>query len=204
MSHRSIEHKKTFDFVVSVILLFLLSPIFIIIAVLIRWQLGAPIFFKQARPGLNGKPFTILKFRTMLDAVDANGKPLPDAQRLTKFGRFLRTTSLDVLPELINVLRGEMSLVGPRPLLMHYLPLYSAEQLKRHDVLPGITGRAQINGRNAISWDQKFNHDLWYIKNQSFWLDLKILFLPAWKIIKRNDINQPGHVTIAQFTGNET
>jgi lipopolysaccharide/colanic/teichoic acid biosynthesis glycosyltransferase len=171
------------------------------VAVLVRRKLGKPVLFRQVRPGLHAKPFEMLKFRTMRDAFDANGKPLPDEQRINPFGQFLRSTSIDELPELINVLKGDMSLVGPRPLLMEYLPLYSEEQQHRHDARPGITGWAQINGRNAISWQKKFELDLWYVKNQSLWLDIKILFLTLWKVFKRSDINQQGNVTIEKFNG---
>jgi lipopolysaccharide/colanic/teichoic acid biosynthesis glycosyltransferase len=167
----------------------------------VRVKLGKPVFYKQVRPGLNGQPFEMIKFRTMKNAFGPDGKPLPDEQRMTRFGRFLRSTSLDELPELINVLKGEMSLVGPRPLLMEYLPLYSQEQMRRHDVLPGITGWAQINGRNAISWQKKFELDLWYVDNQSLWLDLKILFLTFFKVLKRSDICQSGQVTVEKFNG---
>lgn len=195
--------KRLFDFFASLIALVVLSPLVLVIFVLVRKKMGAPAFFLQQRPGLNGKPFLMVKFRTMLDAVDANGKPLQDSERLTSFGRFLRATSLDELPELWNVLRGEMSLVGPRPLLMEYLPLYSVEQMHRHDVRPGITGWAQVNGRNAISWEDKFKLDIWYVQNQSFWLDIKILFLTIKKVVIREGISADGHVTIEKFTGGE-
>lgn len=170
----------------------------------VRLKLGTPIFFRQARPGLYGKPFTLLKFRTMTDARDAQGKLLPDAERLTAFGRFLRRTSLDELPELINVLRGEMSLVGPRPLLMAYLERYTPEQMRRHDVRPGITGWAQVNGRNALRWEEKFALDVWYLDHQSLWLDLKIILLTLWKILQREGISQPGQVTMEEFLGSKT
>jgi len=173
----------------------------LVVAFKIKNKLGSPIFFKQDRPGLNGKPFQIIKFRTMLDSVDGNGKQLPDSERLTSFGRLLRSTSLDELPELWNVLKGEMSLVGPRPLLMEYLPLYSKEQAGRHDVQPGITGWAQVNGRNAITWEEKFKLDVWYVDNRSFWLDLKILFLTVKRVVLRNGVNQSGHMTIEKFRG---
>lgn len=163
--------------------------------------MGAPVFFSQVRPGVKGKPFRMYKFRTMRDAVDKNGKQLPDEERMTSFGSKLRSTSLDELPELWNVLKGEMSLVGPRPLLMEYLPLYTVEQYRRHEVRPGITGWAQINGRNAISWEEKFEYDIWYVDNQSFLLDLKILFLTIKKVFVREGISADGEVTIAKFTG---
>jgi lipopolysaccharide/colanic/teichoic acid biosynthesis glycosyltransferase len=181
----------------------MLAPLLGLLAVTVAAKLGTPVVFRQQRPGLNGRPFTILKFRTMTDARDAADRLLPDAHRLTSFGKFLRSTSLDELPELVNVLRGEMSLVGPRPLLMEYLPLYSAEQRRRHDVLPGITGWAQINGRNAASWPRKFELDTWYVDHQSLWLDLKILALTVWKVLKRDGINQPGRATADKFCGSE-
>lgn len=193
--------KRVFDIFCSGIGLVVLGPMMMVVAVLVRRKLGRPVLFRQIRPGLHGIPFQMLKFRTMRDALDANGKPLPDEQRMTPFGQFLRSTSIDELPELINVLKGDMSLVGPRPLLMEYLPLYSEEQQHRHDVRPGITGWAQINGRNAISWQKKFELDLWYVKNQSLWLDIKILFLTLWKVFRRSDINQQGNVTIEKFNG---
>ena len=170
---------------------------------MVRFFLGSPALFKQTRPGLRGKPFHMYKFRTMTEDQDENGKLLPDATRLTKFGRILRSTSLDELPEIWNVLRGEMSLVGPRPLLMEYLPLYSAEQFRRHDVLPGITGWAQVNGRNAISWDEKFKLDVWYVENQSLLLDLKIIFLTVIKVFRRDNINAIGGNTMEPFKGNK-
>ncbi|WP_424255502.1 sugar transferase [Desulfoprunum sp.] len=178
-----------------------LSPLLLCLAVLVRVKLGTPILFSQTRPGLHGKPFTLYKFRTMTDGRNASGNLLPDAQRLTGFGRFLRSTSLDELPELINVLRGEMSLVGPRPLLMEYLPLYSPEQARRHEVRPGLTGWAQINGRNALSWEEKFKLDVWYVDNQSLWLDMKIIFLTVWKVFRRDGISAEGEATMPRFTG---
>lgn len=193
--------KRLFDFIVALCVLFTLLPVIIIVAVLIRFKLGSPILFMQNRPGLNGDIFKMMKFRTMLDAKDKEGNLLPDDQRMTKFGSFLRSTSLDELPGLFNVLKGDMSLVGPRPLLVQYLPLYSKEQTRRHNVRPGITGWAQVNGRNAISWEQKFELDVWYVNNQSMWLDLKILLLTVKKVFIRDGINADGHVTIEPFKG---
>ncbi|HMY00030.1 MAG TPA: sugar transferase [Agitococcus sp.] len=193
--------KRLYDALFASIALILLSPIIIIVAALISKKLGSPIFFQQIRPGLGGKPFKMVKFRTMLDAVDSQGNPLPDEVRLTDFGKFLRSTSLDELPELWNVLKGDMSLVGPRPLLMEYLPLYSADQARRHEVRPGVTGWAQINGRNAISWEQKFELDTWYVDNQSLWLDIKILFLTVWKVVHRDGISAAGEATMSRFMG---
>ncbi|WP_020558615.1 sugar transferase [Thiofilum flexile] len=193
--------KRFFDLTVSLLGLLLLSPLILILILLIRWKLGSPVFFTQARPGLQGKPFRMVKFRTMTDARDDNGNLLPDSIRLTSFGRFLRSTSLDELPELWNVLKGDMSLVGPRPLLMEYLPLYTYEQARRHEVRSGITGWAQINGRNAISWEEKFKLDIWYVDNQSFWLDLKILALTAKKVFVREGISAEGESTMPKFTG---
>ncbi|ANQ25240.1 sugar transferase [Vibrio natriegens] len=193
--------KRLFDFCASLCGLILLSPIIALVAWKIRKNLGSPVLFRQTRPGLNGKPFEMVKFRTMKDAVDAQGNPLPDSERMTPFGDKLRNSSLDELPELWNVLKGEMSLVGPRPLLMQYLPLYSKEQARRHDVRPGVTGWAQINGRNAISWEDKFKLDVWYVDNRSFWLDIKILFLTVKKVFVKEGISADGHVTIEPFTG---
>lgn len=193
--------KQLFDFVVALLVLVFFSPVFLLLIYLIRKHLGSPVFFTQDRPGLNGKVFKMVKFRTMTSACDASGKLLPDEQRLTRLGRFLRATSLDELPELWNVLKGEMSLVGPRPLLVEYLPLYSAEQGRRHDVRPGITGWAQVNGRNAISWEQKFKLDVWYVENRSFWLDIRILFLTVKKVLIRDGISQQGEATMSRFTG---
>src|SRR5690554_2453469 len=193
--------KRVFDIIVSVVALILLLPVFLVVMILVRIKLGSPIFFRQVRPGKDGKPFVMIKFRTMLDASDKEGNPLPDSERLTKFGAFLRSTSLDELPGLWNVLKGDMSLVGPRPLLMEYLPLYSAEQARRHNVRPGITGWAQVNGRNAISWDDKFKLDVWYVDNQSFWLDLKILLLTVKKVFVREGISADGHATMEKFKG---
>ncbi|WP_106911511.1 sugar transferase [Plesiomonas shigelloides] len=195
--------KRLFDLLASFFGLLVLSPLIVIIAWKIRKNLGAPVLFRQTRPGLNGQPFEMVKFRTMKDAVDANGNPLPDSERMTPFGNKLRNSSLDELPELWNVLKGEMSLVGPRPLLMQYLPLYSKEQARRHEVRPGLTGWAQINGRNAISWEEKFKLDVWYVDNRSFWLDLRILLLTVKKVFVKEGISANGHVTIASFTGTD-
>ncbi|MES2919228.1 MAG: sugar transferase [Pseudomonadota bacterium] len=181
--------------------LLLLSPVVLTVAYLVRTRLGSPVLFQQVRPGLHGKPFRMYKFRTMTDARDAAGNLLPDAERLTAFGKWLRASSLDELPELINVLRGEMSLVGPRPLLMEYLPLYSPEQARRHDARPGITGWAQINGRNAISWDDKFALDVWYVDHQGVWLDIRILALTVWRVLRREGISAAGEATMPKFTG---
>ncbi|EGR0502140.1 sugar transferase [Vibrio cholerae] len=195
--------KRIFDFLLAAIFLLLFSPIILFIAWKIRKNLGSPVLFRQTRPGLNGKPFEMIKFRTMKDAVDANGNPLPDSERMTPFGDKLRNSSLDELPELWNVLKGEMSLVGPRPLLMQYLPLYSKEQARRHEVRPGVTGWAQINGRNAISWEEKFKLDVWYVDNRSFWLDLRVLLLTVKKVIFKEDISAEGEVTMPPFKGNK-
>ena len=196
--------KRLFDIIASASGLIILSPVFLILAYLIRKNLGAPVFFTQERPGKDGKPFKMIKFRSMRDAVDKDGNPLPDRERLTDFGKKLRATSLDELPELWNVLKGEMSLVGPRPLLMHYLSLYNDFQNRRHEMKPGVTGWAQVNGRNAISWDEKFAHDVWYIDNFSFWLDIKILFLTVKKIFVKEGISAEGEATMPYFTGNKT
>ncbi|EGR1220363.1 sugar transferase [Vibrio parahaemolyticus] len=193
--------KRLFDFSASFFGLILLSPIIALVAWKIRKNLGSPVLFRQTRPGLNGKSFEMVKFRTMKDAVDAQGNPLPDSERMTPFGDKLRNSSLDELPELWNVLKGEMSLVGPRPLLMQYLPLYSKEQARRHEVRPGVTGWAQINGRNAISWEDKFKLDVWYVDNRNLWLDIKILFLTVKKVFVKEGISADGHVTIEPFTG---
>ena len=181
--------------------LLLLSSVIVVLAILVRVKLGRPVLFRQTRPGVAGKAFQMAKFRTMTDARDANGELLPDADRLTGFGQFLRSSSLDELPELWNVLKGDMSLVGPRPLLMDYLPLYSERQARRHEVRPGITGWAQVNGRNALSWDEKFELDVWYVENRTLWLDIKILFMTVWKVVKRDDISQDGEATMSKFTG---
>ncbi len=193
--------KRIFDIIVSIFGLLVLSPIFVIIAWKVRSKMASPALFRQKRPGLNGIPFEMLKFRTMNDAVDTQGISLPDSERLTPFGQWLRATSMDELPELWNVLKGDMSLVGPRPLLMEYLPLYTAEQARRHDVRPGITGWAQINGRNAICWEEKFALDTWYVENRTFWLDLKILFLTVKKVLVRDGISAEGEATMPRFTG---
>lgn len=195
--------KRLFDMFASGLGLLLLAPVILVIAILIHRKLGTPVLFRQTRPGLNGKPFKMVKFRSMLDATDKQGNLLPDDQRMTPFGNFLRSTSLDELPELWNVLKGDMSLVGPRPLLMEYLPLYSKEQYRRHDVRPGVTGWAQVNGRNAISWEDKFKLDVWYVENQSFLLDLRILFLTVKKVLVRDGISGDGEATMSRFTGNK-
>jgi len=195
--------KRSFDFIVALCALLTLLLLIIVVAVLIRFKLGAPILFTQERPGLNGKMFKIMKFRSMLNDKDKHGNLLPDVERMTKFGSILRSTSLDELPGLFNVLKGDMSLVGPRPLLVQYLPLYNAEQAKRHKTRPGITGWAQVNGRNAISWEEKFKFDLWYVENQSFWLDIKILLMTVKKVFVRDGINAEGHVTTEPFSGSK-
>lgn len=193
--------RRLFDIAASFTALVLLFPLILFIGWYVRRKLGSPVLFRQVRPGLNGKPFKMFKFRTMRDALDAAGNPLPDSDRITSFGSFLRSSSLDELPELWNVLKGDMSLVGPRPLLMEYLPLYSPEQYRRHEVRPGVTGWAQINGRNALSWEEKFKLDIWYVDNRSFWLDLKIIFLTVKKVVIRDGINADGEVTMPKFTG---
>lgn len=195
--------KRLFDIFVSLLALIVFSPVIVLVAWKIRNNLGAPVLFRQTRPGLNGEPFEMVKFRTMKDAVDAYGNSLPDSERMTRFGDKLRNSSLDELPELWNVLKGDMSLVGPRPLLMQYLPLYSKEQARRHEVRPGITGWAQINGRNAISWEDKFNLDIWYVDSCSLWLDIKILFLTVKKVFIKEGITADGHITIEPFKGSE-
>ena len=196
--------KRFFDFCVALGALTVLLLPLAVVALLVRIKLGQPVLFRQVRPGLHGQPFMMVKFRTMTDARDANGQWLSDADRLTAFGRFLRSTSLDELPELWNVLRGEMSLVGPRPLLMEYLPLYSAEQLRRHEVRPGITGWAQVHGRNALSWEERFKLDVWYVDNQSVWLDLRILGMTVRKVLAREGIHAAGEATVSKFTGSKT
>ncbi len=193
--------KRLFDFTVSFSFLFLFFPIILAVALVVRLKLGSPVLYRQIRPGYKGKPFQLVKFRSMTHAVDTEGNELSDCQRLTPFGKMLRASSLDELPELWNVLKGDMSLVGPRPLLMEYLPLYSKEQMRRHDVLPGITGWAQINGRNALSWEDKFSLDLWYVENRSFWLDIKILFLTIKKVAVKDGIHSADSVTMEKFRG---
>jgi lipopolysaccharide/colanic/teichoic acid biosynthesis glycosyltransferase len=194
--------KRLLDITVSALLLVLLAPLILALTLLIRRRLGSPAVFKQVRPGLHGQPFTLLKFRSMHDALDKDGNPLSDAVRLTSFGRALRAASLDELPSLWNVLKGEMSLVGPRPLLMEYLPLYDAVQRRRHDVRPGITGWAQVNGRNDITWRKKFELDIWYVEHRSFWLDMRILAMTAGKVIARDGVAKTGYATTDKFMGN--
>lgn len=193
--------KRALDVVIASSALVLLSPIYIVVAYKVKKNLGSPVLFRQVRPGLNGQPFEMIKFRTMKDATDAQGNPLPDSDRLTPFGKMLRATSLDEMPELWNVIKGEMSVVGPRPLLMEYLPLYNEEQAKRHKVRPGMTGYAQVNGRNAISWEEKFKLDTWYVENRSLWLDFKIMLQTVKKVIAKDDINAAGEATMSKFTG---
>lgn len=194
--------KRLFDIVISALLLLLLFPIFVLLVLSIRMWMGTPVFFTQRRPGKGEKPFEMIKFRTMTDEMDEQGNLLPDDQRLTKLGKFLRSTSLDELPELINVLKGDMSLVGPRPLLMKYLPRYNDYQRQRHQVRPGITGWAQINGRNELRWQEKFKLDVWYVKNRSFWLDLKILVITLVKVFQKEGISAEGSATMSEFRGN--
>ena len=193
--------KRLFDLLVSLGMLLLLGLPLLLLVWIVRRKLGSPVLFRQTRPGLHGQPFMMIKFRTMTDESGPDGELLPDAQRLTAFGRFLRASSLDELPELWNVLKGDMSLVGPRPLLMEYLPLYSPEQTRRHDVRPGITGWAQVNGRNALSWEEKFKLDVWYVNNRSLWLDIKILWLTVCKVLVREGISADGEATMSKFTG---
>jgi len=195
--------KRLLDIVIASIALILLSPLYFYVAYKVKKNLGSPVLFRQIRPGLYGKPFEMIKFRTMKDATDAHGNPLPDNERLTPFGKMLRSTSLDEMPELWNVIKGDMSIVGPRPLLMEYLPLYNKEQAKRHDVRPGMTGHAQVNGRNAIGWDEKFKLDTWYVENRSLWLDFKIMLQTVKKVIAKDDINEAGEATMSKFTGSE-
>ena len=195
--------KRLMDIIGASLSLILLSPVILILWVMIHRRLGAPALFRQTRPGKNGVPFEMIKFRSMKDALGSDGTPLPDTKRITPFGAKLRSASLDELPELWNVLKGEMSLVGPRPLLMEYLPLYSPEQARRHDVRPGVTGWAQINGRNAIDWPQKFALDIWYVENRSLWLDIKIIALTIKKVVKRSDISAAGETTMPKFTGEQ-
>ena len=193
--------KRLLDIVIASSALVLLSPVYAFVAYKVRKNLGSPVLFRQVRPGLNGKPFEMIKFRSMKDAVDAQGNPLPDRERLTPFGQMLRSSSLDEMPELWNVLKGEMSIVGPRPLLMEYLPLYNEQQAKRHNVRPGITGYAQVNGRNAISWEKKFELDTWYVENRSLWLDFKIMLKTVQKVLSKDDISAEGEATMSKFTG---
>jgi len=194
--------KRLLDIIIASIALILLSPLYFYVAHKVKKNLGSPVLFRQVRPGLHGKPFEMIKFRSMKDAVDAQGNPLPDSERLTPFGKMLRSSSLDEMPELWNVIKGDMSIVGPRPLLMEYLPLYSPEQAKRHDVRPGMTGHAQVNGRNAIGWEEKFKLDTWYVENRSIWLDFKIMFKTVHKVLAKDDISAEGDVTMPKFTGN--
>ncbi|MFV5503148.1 MULTISPECIES: sugar transferase [unclassified Acinetobacter] len=195
--------KRLLDIIIASIALILLSPLYAFVAYKVKKNLGSPVLFRQVRPGLHGKPFEMIKFRTMKDAVDEQGNPLPDSERLTPFGQMLRSTSLDEMPELWNVIKGDMSIVGPRPLLMEYLPLYSPEQAKRHDVRPGMTGHAQVNGRNAIGWEEKFKLDTWYVENQSIWLDFKIMFKTVHKVLAKDDISAEGEATMTRFTGSQ-
>lgn len=193
--------KRLLDIIIASTALILLSPLYAFVAYKVKKNLGSPVLFRQVRPGLHGQPFEMIKFRTMKDAVDAQGNPLPDSERLTPFGKMLRSTSLDEMPELWNVIKGDMSVVGPRPLLTEYLPLYSAEQAKRHHVRPGMTGHAQVNGRNAIGWEEKFKLDTWYVENQSTLLDFKIMFKTVQKVIAKDDISAEGEATMTKFTG---
>jgi sugar transferase EpsL len=193
--------KRILDLILSLPALLIISLLMIFMGVVTKQTIGSPVLFRQKRPGLQGKPFTLYKFRTMTEARDQHGQLLPDDQRLTRFGKFLRRTSLDELPELFNVLKSDMSLVGPRPLLMQYLDRYTPEQARRHEVKPGITGWAQVNGRNAITWEQKFEHDVWYVDHMSLALDLKIIGMTLWKMLKMEGINQPGHATAQEFMG---
>ena len=193
--------KRLLDIIIASIALILLSPLYAFVAYKVKKNLGSPVLFRQVRPGLHGKPFEMIKFRTMKDAVDADGNPLPDSERLTPFGKMLRSTSLDEMPELWNVIKGDMSVVGPRPLLTEYLPLYTEEQAKRHHVRPGMTGHAQVNGRNAIGWEEKFKLDTWYVENQSTLLDFKIMFKTVHKVLAKDDISAEGEATMTKFTG---
>ena len=196
--------KRLLDIIIASIALILLSPLYAFVAYKVKKNLGSPVLFRQVRPGLHGKPFEMIKFRTMRDAVDAQGNSLPDSKRLTPFGKMLRSSSLDEMPELWNVIKGDMSIVGPRPLLTEYLPLYNAQQAKRHNVRPGMTGHAQVNGRNAISWEEKFKLDTWYVKNQSTLLDFKIMFKTVHKVLAKDDISAEGEATMTKFVGSKT
>lgn len=196
--------KRLLDIIIASIALVLLSPLYFYVAYKVKKNLGSPVLFRQVRPGLHGKPFEMIKFRTMKDALDEKGNPLPDSERLTPFGKMLRSSSLDEMPELWNVIKGDMSIVGPRPLLMEYLPLYNEEQAKRHLVRPGMTGHAQVNGRNAISWEEKFKLDTWYVENQSVWLDFKIMLKTVKKVLAKDDINEAGEATMTKFTGTKS
>ncbi|MGS0706919.1 sugar transferase [Acinetobacter sp. ANC 3781] len=196
--------KRLLDIIIATTALILLSPLYAFVAYKVKKNLGSPVLFRQIRPGLHGKPFEMIKFRTMKDAVDAQGNPLPDSERLTAFGKMLRSTSLDEMPELWNVIKGDMSIVGPRPLLTEYLPLYNQEQAKRHNVRPGMTGHAQVNGRNAISWEEKFKLDTWYVENQSTLLDFKIMFKTVHKVLAKDDISAEGEATMTKFNGTKT
>lgn len=194
--------KRIFDLIAASLAVVVLSPVLVVLAALVRIIIGAPVLFFQLRPGYKARPFAIVKFRTMVEARDAEGNPLSDSARLTRLGRFMRLVSLDELPELYNILRGDMSVVGPRPLLMEYLPLYSAEQMRRHEVHPGLTGWAQIHGRNILDWPERFKLDVWYVDHWSFWLDMRIILITLWKVLKREGINQPGRATTEYFAGN--
>ena len=196
--------KRLLDIIIASIALILLSPLYAFVAYKVKKNLGSPVLFRQVRPGLHGKPFEMIKFRTMRDALDAQGNPLPDSERLTPFGKMLRSSSLDEMPELWNVIKGDMSIVGPRPLLTEYLPLYNTEQAKRHNVRPGMTGHAQVNGRNAIGWEEKFKLDTWYVDNQSTLLDFKIMFKTVHKVLAKDDISAEGEATMTKFTGSKT
>ena len=195
--------KRLFDIIVALVLIVLFLPVYLIVSILILVKMGGPIFFRQKRPGKDGKIFEIYKFRTMTNEKDGRGELLPDELRLVGIGKFIRSTSLDELPQIFNVLNGDMSFVGPRPLLVEYLPLYNERQKKRHDVKPGITGWAQVNGRNAISWEEKFEYDVWYVEHQSFWLDIKILWMTFLKVVRRSDISSQSSVTMEKFRGNK-
>ena len=195
--------KRLLDIIIATTALILLSPLYAFVAYKVKKNLGSPVLFRQVRPGLHGKPFEMIKFRTMRDALDAQGNPLPDSERLTPFGKMLRSSSLDEMPELWNVIKGDMSIVGPRPLLTEYVPLYNTEQAKRHNVRPGMTGHAQVNGRNAIGWEEKFKLDTWYVENQSTRLDFKIMFKTVHKVLAKDDISAEGEATMTRFTGTD-